>query len=132
MEYRLRLSPMDDEQTVAELLSRYAAGDRSFAGIEFEIAGDDLEGRSLDDADFSNSWICASFRGSSLRKVNFRGANLKTCDFKGADLSEADFTGAALEATDWEGATLAGTTFGEVSLYGAPMTEAEFLKFIIG
>jgi len=37
-----------------------------------------------------------------------------------------------MEATTWSGATLLGTKFGMVSLYGAHLTEAEFLAMIEG
>jgi uncharacterized protein YjbI with pentapeptide repeats len=121
---------MTTKRSVSELLSRYASGDRSFAETELETGDGDLGSKRLDDADFSRSWISASFRNASLRRVSFRGANLKSCDFRGADPTGADFTDAALEAATWAGAILAGAQFGDVRLFGAELTEAEFLALI--
>ena len=90
----------------------------------------DLDGAVLDGADFSECWFSATFRGASLKATKFRHANVKCCDFTGADLTNADFRESALEAAQWSGAILLGTQFGDVSLYGAFLTEAEFLTMI--
>jgi uncharacterized protein YjbI with pentapeptide repeats len=118
-----------------ELLDRYAAGERYFAGAELDqnmvpqgIV--DLTGAVLDGADFSNCWFSASFSGASLRAVNFTHANVKCCDFSRADLTDAIFFGAAIEAATWAGAKVLRTKFGDVSLYGAILTEAEFTAII--
>jgi hypothetical protein len=117
-----------------ELLTRYAAGERSFVGSELDSIneGIDLTGVILDGADFSDSWIVASFRDASLKGAIFRRANVKTCDFSGANLTDADFRDAPLEATKWSGAILSGCKFGVVTYYGATVCEAEFLDFIQG
>jgi uncharacterized protein YjbI with pentapeptide repeats len=117
-----------------ELLARYAAGERFFAGAELDSinTGVDLAGAMLDGADFSDSWFIASFRDASLKGAIFRRANVKTCDFSGADLTDADFRDAPLEATKWSGAILSGCKFGNVNYYGANVSEAGFLAFIQG
>jgi len=118
-----------------ELLARYAAGEKYFAGMELDsdMVPDgiiDLSEIILDDSDFSNCWFTASFRNSSLKRTKFRNANIKTCDFSGADLTDADFQDAAMEGVTWSGATLLNTKFGEVRLYGELLSEARFLDLI--
>ena len=59
-----------------ELLDRYAAGERYFAGAELDqdmVPGGvlDLTSALLDGADFSNCWFSATFSGASLRSTNF-------------------------------------------------------------
>lgn len=50
-----------------ELLSRYAAGERNFTGAQLdEDKENELTGVTLDGADFSHSFIVASFRKASL------------------------------------------------------------------
>ena len=116
--------------TVEELLARYAAGERYFVGAELDEPRVDMSGVVLDGADLSACWFMTSFRNASLKDTKFCRANVKCCDFSGADLSNADFSEAALEATVWDGAVLAGARFGDVSLYGAHLTEAQFLAAI--
>jgi len=118
-----------------ELLTRYAAGERSFVGAELDLdmvpgGSIDLSGEILDGADFSECWFTGSFRNASLRGATFRNANVKCCDFTGADLTNADFTDAAMEAATWRDAILNGTKFGDPSLYGVRLTEAQFLEMI--
>jgi len=118
-----------------ELLARYAAGERYFVGthLDHDAVPDgvlDLAGAVLDDANFSKCWFTARFVGASLRATTFSGANVKSCDFSQADLTDANFCEAAMEATAWVGATLLRTRFGEVDLYGAVLSEAEFIAMI--
>jgi uncharacterized protein YjbI with pentapeptide repeats len=120
-----------------ELLDRYAAGERYFAGAELDqdMVSEgilDLTSAVLDGADFSNCWFSALFSGASLRATNFAHANVKCCDFSRADLTDADFRGAAMEAATWVGAKVLRTKFGDVSLYGARLSEAEFIAMIKG
>jgi len=98
--------------TFRELLSRYQAGERDFAGSELDEDPDgDLAGLCLDGIDLSCSYVIAGFRGASLRGARFHNANLKTCEFDDADLTGADFTEAALCATSFKGARLDGARF---------------------
>jgi len=106
-------------RSFAELRRRYERGERDFRGCELdtEPAGD-LSGVCLDDADFSQAWLYASFRGASLRNARFVESNVKICDFRDADLTNADFRGAALCATEFAGAILDGTRFSGAHCYG--------------
>lgn len=93
------------------LLQRYAAGDRSFTGLELDDVSHDFAGQTLDAADFSSTFIVASFRGTSLIGAKFDGANVKTCDFRGANLIGASFKGAAIDGAQFAGAKLGNAEF---------------------
>jgi uncharacterized protein YjbI with pentapeptide repeats len=99
-------------RTYKELLARYAADERNFAGSDLDDDPEfDLSGVCLDGIDLSRSFLVASFRGASLRRASFHESNIKTCDFSGADLTDADFTGAGLCAAEFESARLDGARF---------------------
>jgi uncharacterized protein YjbI with pentapeptide repeats len=112
-------------QSLAELLQRYAAGERNFPDM------------NLDDTDFSNvvlngacfgplSWFSsANFNGAKLQGVSFHNCNVKCASFSNADLRGAFFEGAAVEATDWEGALLDGASFTGVTFYGHTLAADE-------
>ena len=110
----------------ADLLARYASGERSFQETDIEdpdvLALDDAV---LEGADFSRSFLVASFQRANLRGAKFRDANVKTCDFSCADLTNADFRGAALDATIFEGATLVGARFAGAHVQGYEMADDE-------
>lgn len=112
--------------STAELLARYASGERSFRETETEDPDIlELDDSNLAGADFSGSFLVGRFRRANLRGASFRDANIKTCDFSGADLTDADFRGSALDATTFEGATLKGAQFAGASICGSDMVEGE-------
>jgi len=96
---------------VSEILSRYAAGERSFSHLDLDDRCYDFSGQTLEDADFSGCFIVASFRGARLARAKFKEANVKTCDFTNADLRDAVFDGSAIDAAIFQGADLTGTSF---------------------
>lgn len=110
---------------LAELLERYAAGERSFPGVEMCDA--DLSNVTLNGASFGPfSWFFNSkFEGAELQGVSFRDCNLKCANFTNADLRGAFFEGAAVEATDWNGALLDGASFAGVTFYGYTLLPEE-------
>ncbi|WP_160147353.1 pentapeptide repeat-containing protein [Methylopila sp. Yamaguchi] len=113
--------------TTAELLARYARGERSFQETDTEdpeVLG--LDEAILAGADFSRSFLVGSFRRADLRGASFHKANVKTCDFSYADLSHADFRGAAIDATIFQGANLFGARFAGASSQGHEMADGEF------
>lgn len=73
---RFKKKIMDAE----ELLRRYAAGERNFAGVDL----------------FSGSGRL-NLKGADLRGINLRGAMLHFADLSGANLSDAQLIGANLE-----------------------------------
>jgi uncharacterized protein YjbI with pentapeptide repeats len=106
------------------VLKHYAQGERHFRDIELDTEPyGDLTGRTLDHADFSGSFILATFSQCSLRSTSFRDANVKCCDFTEADLTDADFRGAALCSTTFKGARLMGAKFGGSSYHGTVFPE---------
>ena len=101
-----------------ELLELYALGERCFVESNLDDAEWNFEGCDLRSADFSRSYILASFRDSNLAGAKFCHANVKTCDFSGANLTGARFDGAAIDSATFDGARLDGTTFTDASAYG--------------
>lgn len=117
-------------QSVAELLERYARGERYFANAEIPD-GADLDQVCLAGANLENAWLNdASLREADLRQVNFSNANLKCSDFRGADLEGACFCGALIEATDFHGAKVTKANFVGASYYGFTFTEKDSIEFL--
>lgn len=116
--------------SAADLLERYAAGERGFAGadlsgtllrcldlsgadlrdaslLEADLCGANLDGANLDGADLRLARLRGvSLRGASLRGALLRGARLLSADLRGADLSAADLAFADLRGADLGAATL--------------------------
>ena len=129
---RILASLVETEKTArppksfAELLSRYAKGERDFHEADLDTEPDNnLGGKSLDGVDLSRSYVVANFRNASLRGARFCGANLKTCDFGGADLRDADFTGAALCSANFDGANLERAKFAGANVHSYIFEEGE-------
>jgi len=116
---------MTSNEKAAELLRRYAVGERSFRRLELDDGVYDLRNAKLSDADFTGSFIVADFRGADLRNADFANTNVKTCDFRGADLSGANFKGAALDAAEFDGARMSDTKFIGAFIYGHELKEHE-------
>ena len=96
-----------------ELRSRYAAGERNFAGV------------NLRDANISGSdpWN-DNYRGADLSGINLSGADLSNSNLAGADLTDADLSNANLIRANL---TLCNLT--RTNLSGANLTEA-FLQAV--
>ena len=115
----------DDAISESELLSRYQAGQRRFAGLEIERDGlGALEGACLDGIELMDCFVVASFRRASLRNAVVH-ANVKTCDFSEADLTGADFRTAALDATSFLGAKMDGADFTDAHIQGHDLSPGE-------
>jgi uncharacterized protein YjbI with pentapeptide repeats len=112
-------------EKIAELLRRYAAGERSFRNLYLGDGVADLRNAKLSDADFTGSLIVADFRGADLRNVNFSNANVKTCDFRGADLSGAQFGGAVLDGAQFDGANMNHTSFEGAFIQGCELKDVK-------
>ena len=77
-----------------ELIRRYAAGERNFAGVKL---GGDLSGIDLSGADFSgNKMDEFSFERAILKPTSFVNTRLAQSCLDVADLTEADLRGARL------------------------------------
>ena len=115
----------------AQILKRYASGDRLFEDMDLDGEMHDFSNTDLSGASFSRSFIFATFRNSNLESANFSNSNVKTCDFSGTNLKGSLFQGAAIDAAVFDGAELAGASFEGASeqghIYGArdfPMCNA--------
>jgi uncharacterized protein YjbI with pentapeptide repeats len=104
-------SKMTKPISSAEVLAAYALGKRSFASLDFGEEIHNFENAMLAGADFSNTFICACFRGANLERATFKNANVKTCDFSNTELSGASFEGAAIDGAVFIGANLKGASF---------------------
>ena len=80
--------------TTDELLARYKAGERNFAGIELiRIVGEMGERDGI-------SGLITGLEGADLRGINLRGANLERVDLSGADLEQVNASSASfIDAT---------------------------------
>lgn len=94
--------------TTDELLARYKAGQRNFAGIELlRIVGEMGETDGV-------TGLITGLEGADLQGINLRGANLEDVDLSGADLTRADLFGAYLG-----GASLVKTILRDANLFSA-------------
>ncbi|CCQ54488.1 MULTISPECIES: pentapeptide repeat-containing protein [Crocosphaera] len=99
--------------TTDELLARYKAGERNFAGIELiRIVGEMGERDGI-------SGLITGLEGADLRGINLRGANLERVDLSGADLTGADLFGVYLGS-----AGLVKTILRDANLFSANLTWA--------
>jgi uncharacterized protein YjbI with pentapeptide repeats len=110
---------------VLQILERYEAGQRLFIASELDDQVHDFENTNLVGADFSNSFIFASFKNANLENANFTNANIKTCDFTNANLRGACFHGALLEGTIFDGANLECASFAGASVFNHYFAEGE-------
>lgn len=114
-----------------ELLKRYAAGDRNFAGIRFremslrevdlreidlswsEFIGVDLSGTNLSHANLIGvKLLCVNLSKANLSYANLRWADLTGADCIGTDFSNANLSDAILTAVKFDGADLYRTAIG--------------------
>jgi uncharacterized protein YjbI with pentapeptide repeats len=111
--------------SATDVLRLYAAGERDFRELDVVPEGDTFENKRLDGADFSSSFISASFAGAGLRGARFVNANVKTCIFDRADLSGATFEGAAVDAATFVRAELERATFAGATYHSHVFTSGE-------
>jgi len=113
----------DNEQRVtepgAELLHRYARGERDFDGLS-------LAGAQLQDAVLEG----ARFRGADLSGANLQGADLSATDLRNARFTDADLRAAELVdclmvSTDLFNANLAGASLMPKCLDGSFLLGAD-------
>ena len=131
--------------TPQELLDRYNAGERNFAGIRL-FPGSCRES-VLEDADLSNIMLSGAYLPriklslANLRNSNLSGAYMPGAELIETDLHETDLTGANLQdaclsgtdvarslliATNLRGAKLEGADFTEVDLSESILCQVDF------
>ncbi|MBA2747499.1 MAG: pentapeptide repeat-containing protein [Tatlockia sp.] len=99
--------------TAEELLVRYKAGERNFAGIELIQS----EGVPLDSS--------IDLEGAILRDINLRGAYLRQADLTEADLTGADLFGAFLELARLKRAIVKDANLYSANLSWCNLTQAD-------
>lgn len=105
--------------TTDELLARYKAGERNFAGIELlRIVGEMGERDGVDG-------LITGLEGADLRDINLRGANLEKVELSGADLTGADLFGAYLGSAGLVKTILRNANLFSANLDHATLTEAD-------
>jgi uncharacterized protein YjbI with pentapeptide repeats len=111
-----------------DVAQMYADGQRDFTHTDIRDPKDarPLRESSLNDADFTDSFIVADFSRCSLKQARFVRANIKTCRFEVADLRGADFSCAALDGATFAGAHLTGATFTGATEQGHIYAAGEF------
>lgn len=121
--------------TPTDLLKRYTAGERNFAGVRFFANTDRTD--VLRKADLSNIILSGAYLASvNLVRANLRGAQmvgayLFRASLTEANLIDADLTGANLVRASLYNANLTraklfGATLLETRLGGAELTDARF------
>lgn len=114
--------------TVDELMNRYHAGERNFAGIvlrdavlgsiqieDVDFTGADLTGVTFGEADLTR--VC--FDGATLVNMGVYDATVAECSFRGADIRYADVTWSDWDQADFTDALLDAATFKEVGFGGS-------------
>lgn len=115
-------------QNVAELMERYAAGERDFRGAQW--FGADLRGVALDDvnlngADLGQSLLDGvSLSRAKLIHASLNGANAREATFDGADLSGVDLVRATIDDARFNGATLRGAVLNGANVHRTNFDEA--------
>jgi uncharacterized protein YjbI with pentapeptide repeats len=107
---------------VEELLSRYAAGERDFPGlnlIEANLSGVNLSGANL---------IGANLSVSNLSGANLSGANLTKAKLNVARLSGVNLSKAILNQANFNVANLIRADLGGAELVQAAMIRAELIR----
>jgi uncharacterized protein YjbI with pentapeptide repeats len=100
--------------TKAELLDRYAKGDRNFE--QSHLHDSDMQGVSLHGIDLSES---------ILTHINFSGADFGWADLSSANLEKVDLRGAILTRADLSHANLRGANLLKADLTLAKLDHAK-------
>lgn len=112
---------------VEELLKRYAAGERDFAGLnlcEVNLSRVNLSGVNLSNAILS----IANLSGANLSGANLAGAKLNVTRLSGANLSRANLNGAVLNVANLVRANLSDAEMIQASLIRAELIRAELSR----
>jgi len=113
------------EITADELLERYAAGERNFAGVDLNPSNSIDRGRvKLSRWDWVDK-IVLDLSGINLRGANLFRVELSRCNLSGADLFGACLKNSGLAFSDLRNANLRGAYMYETVLTGADLTGAD-------
>ncbi|MBD2772503.1 pentapeptide repeat-containing protein [Iningainema tapete] len=123
-----RLDEIQNRMIAKELLTRYAAGERIFHGVN-------LSGTNLSETNLSKATLWkANLNGANLSRANLKlaslyqasleKAELRESDLSKANLREANLTGANLQKANLSKANLMRASFQDADLRGANLREA--------
>lgn len=120
---------------VAELIERYNAGERNFAGVPqygicSELTTINLSNIILSGAQI-NSFSRTNLRGAQLVGISSVRGGLAEADLSGADLTGANLTEAWLNGANLRGAKLIGANLTGAKLIGADLTGADLSESIL-
>jgi len=130
----LPLTSPDPPTSAQELLERYNAGERNFAGAQLseaqlagaQLAGASLAGANLDSADLRGADLSgANLLRASLKDANLRMTKLPKSKLDGADLTRAELTQAFMNGADAAAATFVGATLEMAELESADLSWAK-------
>lgn len=107
-----------------DVLTKYAVGERAFAGINLNEAN--LSGADLSRADFSAANLSvANLSGANLSQTNLSKAKLNVAKLSGANLTNANLREAILNVANLTLADLTGADLSQASLVRAELTRAD-------
>ncbi len=126
------------KMTVEELLRRYAAGERYFAGADLRY-GQELSVAILKGIDLSRAFmdginivgVDLSYSNLSQGRIDvcrLEDVNLTAANLRGASLIEASIIGVNLTGADLTDAKLSDASFRRVNLTGANLTRTRFMR----
>jgi uncharacterized protein YjbI with pentapeptide repeats len=124
---------IENEITVAQLLSAYANGQRVFKSTEIigEHESASLSNIDLQDAEFSECWFhSAYFSHVNLKRVKFQSCNLKCSTFEQCDLSFTVWEESAVCSLAVIASETTGLQASKLDAYGAEIENAAvFLEY---
>lgn len=126
--------PLFTRMSAQELLERYAAGQRNFAGISLTARRWELNGAILKEANFSGAMLDVSIVGADFTGCYFNGADLVQCSLEDVILRQVRLFGANLHQTGFHSVDLSHacldhaemdeTLLDRVNLHGASLIGA--------
>src|SRR6478672_11027547 len=126
-DYESSLFAREPSMTIEELLSRYAAGEREFVGIELIEAN--LNGVNLSGANLSRANLSVSnLSGANLSGTNLTEAKLNVAKLRSVNLSKAILNSANLNVANLIRADLGGAELIKAALIRAELIRAELSK----
>jgi len=114
-----------DFNSIEELLSAYASGQRKFDSWDFEETRS-VQGLDLTGIEFRNCFLFLDFRDADLTNSTFVSCNIKTADFRGANLKNGMIKNCSVESTRFKGANVENFRFEENYYYGATTKPGDF------
>ena len=115
---------------IADLLAKYAAGQRDFRGMQITGSPSDrLQGKNLQNIDLRGSVIeRVDLREVILQNANLDGTTIIRADLRGADLSNASLIDANLSLSNLVDVNLAQANLLRVNLFQAKLNAANLQK----